>query len=190
MMTWRINIYLEFQKGGVERDMKKDSKWIYLGIDFLCVVLLLLFDQFTKKLAVSHLKDNKAFVLWKNVFELDYLENRGSAFGLFQNKKVFLLLVGVVFVIIILAVLYRVPKGKKYLPLHALLSLLIAGGLGNMVDRFLQGYVVDFFSFVLIHFPVFNVADIYIVVSTFLLAFLFFFYYKEEDLEFFTFKRS
>ena len=55
--------------------------------------------------------------------------------------------------------------------------------MGNLIDRLHQGYVVDFFYFELIHFPIFNVADIYVTCGTALLIVLFFFYYKEEDLE-------
>ena len=64
----------------------------------------------------------------------------------------------------------------------------MAGALGNLVDRFYQGFVTDFLYFELIDFPVFNVADCYITFSMFLFAFLLIFKYKEADLEFFTFK--
>lgn len=55
----------------------------------LGVVILVLLDQYTKLLAIAHLKDQSAFVLWNNVFELHYLENRGAAFGIFQNQRWF-----------------------------------------------------------------------------------------------------
>ena len=61
--------------------------------------------------------------------------------------------------------------------------LFFAGALGNFIDRVFRNYVVDFFYFKLIDFPVFNVADIYVTVGTFILAFLLLFYYKEEDLD-------
>lgn len=160
------------------------KKCLWLGLDALWIAVLIAFDQYTKHLAVRYLKDEPALPLWKNVFELDYLENRGSAFGLFQNKKIFLLIVGVLFMVIVFSVLVKLPQSRRFLCLHVLLGCLIAGGIGNMIDRFVQGYVVDFFSFVLIHFPVFNVADIYIVVSAFLLAFLFIFVYQEKETEF------
>ena len=67
---------------------------------------------------------------------------------------------------------------------------MIAGGIGNMIDRFRFDYVVDFISFVLINFPVFNVADCYIVTSVIILFILFLFVYKEKDLEFLNFKQN
>lgn len=161
------------------------KKGILLLIDLLLAIALICLDQFTKKLAVKKLMGKDPFVIIKNVFELDYLENRGSAFGLFQNQKVFLLIVGVIFMAIIFYVLWKTPAQKRFLPIHLLAAGIVAGGFGNMIDRFFLGYVVDFFSFVLIHFPIFNVADVYIVVSTILLAFFMIFVYKEEELQFY-----
>ena len=80
--------------------------------------------------------------------------------------------------------LYKAPATKRFVPLRLLAVFIMAGGIGNMIDRFVLGYVVDFFSFVLIHFPVFNVADVYITVSTILLAVFLIFVYKEEELTF------
>lgn len=66
----------------------------------------------------------------------------------------------------------------------------MAGAAGNLIDRIRFGYVVDFFYFRLIDFPVFNVADIYVTVSFAVLLLLVFFQYKEEDLEFFEKKKG
>ena len=67
--------------------------------------------------------------------------------------------------------------------MHLLLILLIPGAVGNFIDRCTHDYVIDFFYFRLIDFPVFNVADIYVSVATILLIALFSFYYKEEDID-------
>lgn len=161
-----------------------------LCVDFILFVFLLLFDQFTKFLAVTKLKGQSAFVLIKGVLELQYLENRGSAFGMLQGKKIFILLVGIIFLAIILFVLIRLPETKKFTIVHVLLTLIVAGGIGNMIDRFRLDYVVDFISFVLIDYPIFNVADIYIVCGTVILFLLFLFVFKEEDLSFLSFKKK
>ena len=163
---------------------KKQSKGILMTADFVFAVLLILLDQFTKRLAIVKLKGQEAFPILKDIFELDYLENRGSAFGMFQNKKVFLLIMGFVFMALVIWVIFRTPAQKRFLPVHIVAVCLLAGGIGNMLDRFLLGYVVDFFSFVLIHFPVFNVADIYITVSCAALLILHVFVYKEDELSF------
>ena len=126
----------------------------------------------------------------EGVLELDYLENTGSAFGMFQGQRWPLLIVGVIFMAVIFLFLLRLPEGKKFDITHVLLSFIIAGGVGNMIDRFALGYVVDFFSFVLINYPIFNVADIYVVCATIGLFIMFLFIFKEEDLNFLSFKKK
>lgn len=161
-----------------------------LIIDLLLAIVLLAFDQYTKYLAIIKLKDNPAYVLIDGVLELQYLENRGSAFGMLQNQKFFILFVGMVFMAMILFFLFKLPQQKKFCAMHILLSFIIAGGIGNMVDRIRFDYVVDFISFVLIDYPIFNVADCYIVCATIVLFILFLFVYKEKDLEFLNFKQN
>ncbi len=171
-------------------EKSKISKKFMLIMDVVIAAVLLVFDQFTKLLAIQHLKDKPAYVLMDGVLELDYLENRGSAFGMLQNQKVFILSVGFVFLLLLLFLLLKLPEQKKYCILHICVAAIIAGGIGNMIDRFRFDYVVDFISFVLIDYPIFNVADIYVVVATIGLFILFLFVYKEEDLEFLNFKRK
>lgn len=90
----------------------------------------------------------------------------------------------------ILFFLFKLPVEKKFRIVHILLAAVVAGGLGNMIDRFRFDYVVDFIYFVLINFPVFNVADCYIVVSVIGLFILFLFVFQEKDLEFLNFKQN
>lgn len=156
----------------------------------ILAVVLIAFDQFTKWLAVERLKDNEAFVLIKGVFELDYLENRGVAFGMFQNQKWPILITGAILMLAIGYILYKLPEGKKYDILMILLVCILAGGVGNMIDRFFLGYVVDFFSFVLINFPIFNVADCYVVCATIGLCIMFLFVMEDKDLDFLSFKNE
>lgn len=156
-------------------------KYIKAGI---AVVLLVLLDQWTKVLAVQHLMNSDGITIIPKVFRLYYLENRGSAFGLMQNQKVFF----VIFTIIVLAVLtllYRkIPDTKRMLPLKIAGVLIYAGAIGNFIDRVRQSYVVDFFYFELIDFPVFNVADIYVTTAAIALIVLVIFFYKDEDFAF------
>lgn len=148
------------------------------------VIVAVLIDQYTKYLAVTHLKDGPAFVLIDNVFELNYLENRGAAFGLLQNRQIFFVCVAILIFAFILYCYVRIPKTGRYLPLRLCGIFIVAGAAGNLIDRIRLGYVVDFFYFRLIDFPVFNVADIYVTVSFAVLLILIFFRYKEEELEF------
>lgn len=163
--------------------MNKKKKQLY-GMDLVIVLCLTFLDQLTKHLAMIHLKDQPAIPLIKGVLELQYLENRGAAFGILQNQKVILLIVSVLFIGVILFFLNKVPDTSRYTILHVLAAAVIAGGVGNMIDRFRQGYVVDFIYFSLIDFPIFNVADIYVVTATILVFVLLLFVYKDEELKF------
>lgn len=166
------------------------SKKILLMLDVLLIAALIIFDQFTKKLAVAKLMNQPAYVLIDGVLELDYLENRGVAFGMFQGQRFMILLVGIVFLAVLLFFMLKTPAGKKYTALHIILSFVIAGGIGNMIDRFRLEYVIDFISFVLINFPIFNVADCYVVCGVIAMCIMFLFVFKDEDLEFLSFKKS
>ncbi len=145
-------------------------------------ILLAALDQLTKWAAITYLKGNLAFPIIKGVFELSYLENRGSAFGLMQGKRYFFLAMTAVVLIIIPYIYSKMPLSPRFRLLRLDAVFFLAGALGNAIDRVIRGYVVDFFYFSLIDFPVFNVADIYVSVSAFALFLLMFFYYKEEDL--------
>lgn len=161
-----------------------------MGLDFILITILIGIDQFTKYLAVLHLKDKPAYPIVDGVFELQYLENRGAAFGMLQNQKGLFLLITVFVLISIVYILIKMPEDKKYNILHLLLVLISAGAIGNMIDRVRLAYVVDFFYFVLIDFPIFNMADIYVSVACVLLAIVMLFVYKEEDLEFINFRQK
>ena len=103
-----------------------NKKIIILLIDAVVMTALLAFDQYTKYLAVLYLKNNPAIVLIDGVLELQYLENRGSAFGMLQNQKFFILFVGFVFLAVILFFMFKLPAHKKYNIVHILLSVVIA----------------------------------------------------------------
>jgi len=93
----------------------------------------------------------------------------------------------VVSVLILIALVYfyiRLPEGKRYSILRVLLVLIIAGAVGNLIDRIRLNYVIDFLYVALINFPIFNVADCYVTVSTLVFLVLALFYYKDEDFEF------
>ena len=145
-------------------------------------------DQWTKGLVVQSLKGQKPFVIWNGVFELYYSENRGAAFGMMQEKQLFFFLIAVLVLGAVAYLIYKMPSDGKYRPLAVCLMMISAGAVGNMIDRVSQGYVVDFLYFKLIDFPIFNVADCYVVIATFSLILLFFFFYSDEELEFLSFK--
>ncbi len=157
---------------------------------FLSTAALIWLDQWTKELAVSHLKDQPEIVIIKGVFQLRYLENRGAAFGMLQGRQMFFFLVAAVVLAAVLYGLWRMPFTRRYLPLGGCMVLLVAGALGNMIDRISQQFVVDFLYFSLIDFPIFNVADCYVTAAAFLLIVLIMWYYTDEDLSVFSWKRG
>lgn len=153
-------------------------------VSIITVVLLIWLDQWSKWQAIAHLKGQHPIVLIPGVFELNYTENRGAAFGMLQNQRWFFLIITAIVVIGVVYLLCRMPLERRYWPLRATLTIFIAGAIGNLIDRVYQGYVVDFFYFKLIDFPVFNVADCYVTITVFVFILLFIFKYKEEDLAF------
>jgi len=168
--------------------MNKKTRYNLIGAALALVLIGL--DQWTKVLAVKHLMGQEPFVIWNGVFELHYLENRGAAFGILQGQKgVFLICTALV--LAILAFYYnRMPVKKRYLPMRIVGILLGAGAVGNLIDRMMQSYVVDFLYFKLIDFPIFNVADCYVTVGAILLAILILFVYKDEELGFMSLKKK
>ena len=147
--------------------MKVFKKYV---LPILFVLVLLGIDQFTKYLAVVHLQPIREIVLIDGVFSLFYHENAGMAFGLFQGGR--WVFVGLTVVALAGFVYFYIslPKTRYHNVMRLFLLILIGGALGNFVDRLIQGYVVDFFYFSLINFPIFNVADVFLVVAVFGLA--------------------
>ncbi len=161
--------------------MNKTSKIKYYILAIICLILLVVLDQWTKYLAATQLMGSP-YVLLDGVFEFHYLENRGSAFGMLQNRRVFLLIIGILVLGIAGFYFVKLPWNKKTNALRILAVFIAAGGIGNMIDRLRLGYVIDFFYFKLIDFPIFNVADIYVTVSVILLFIFILFFFKEEEL--------
>lgn len=169
----------------------------------IIVAILILIDQITKMFAFNGLKNTPGITIINGVFELKYLENQSAAFSLdpisliykifhityfdthpqvFLNCKMAFFIILTVVVLVIIALLYqRIPWNRRFLPLNVILIGFFAGAIGNLIDRMVHNYVIDFFYFSLINFPIFNVADIYVTLSAIALIIVVFFYYKEED---------
>lgn len=169
--------------------MKKE-KIKKLFFDFILLILLVAADQFTKYIAVIKLKNGQAFSIINGVLEFNYLENRGAAFGMLQNQKMFFVFVAIIFLSVIVYVLCKVPNDKKYNSLHILLIMISGGAIGNLIDRLRLDYVVDFIYIVLINFPIFNVADMYVTFATAILIIQVLFVYKDNDFNFLSFNQK
>lgn len=162
---------------------KTKTNYTQYFIGLLVIVIGVALDQSSKFLAVLHLKGKDSIILIDGVFQLHYLENRGAAFGIMQNQKWFFVLSSVIILAAVAYCYHRFVCTGKYIPLRICALLIAAGAIGNMIDRVRLGYVVDFFYFNLIDFPIFNVADIYVTLTAFSLVLLLLVYYKDTDIE-------
>jgi len=125
--------------------------------------LAFLADRISKQLVVEWLEPESSVVIWKNVFSLTYTQNTGAAFSILADRTWLLIAFSAVALVVMTEALRRALHNT---PLrNVLLWLLMAGGLGNLADRLLFGYVVDFFNIQILHFPIFNVADICLTIA-------------------------
>ncbi len=141
-----------------------------LTLGIIIVILGLIIDRTTKWWAISTLKGTEGITIIKNFFTFDYLENRGAAFGMLQNK---LWLFIVITIIVILGMIFYLFKYRpKYKLVYVSIAMIISGAIGNLIDRIGYTYVVDF---IMLHykdiyyFPTFNVADMLVCIGTFFL---------------------
>lgn len=139
-------------------------------IYIILIAILVAIDQFLKLFMVSTLDIGHAVPLIDGVFNLLLVQNTGAAFSILQEKRLFLIAFtsAVILIIIIFILVHRRRCRRIKMPyrmMNTSLALIAAGGLGNLIDRVLNGYVVDFIQFDLISFPVFNFADCCVVIG-------------------------
>ena len=154
------------------------------------LAVLIFFDRLTKYLAVTYLKGSEGITLIENGLRLQYLENHGAAFGILQNRQFVFWILSAAFIVLAILFFRKVPKNRYYRPLNICVTVLLAGAIGNFIDRIVNQYVVDFIYFQVIDFPIFNVADIYVTLSVIFLLILILFHYKEGDFFFLRSKKK
>ncbi|WP_139904250.1 signal peptidase II [Clostridium thermarum] len=140
-------------------------------MEIVIIILGFILDRVTKILSINHLKDSKDITVIKNFFEFQYVENRGAAFGIFQGRQYLLSII--TSIVIIGVIVYLIKNRQKSKLLNISLAMIIGGALGNLYDRIIYNYVVDFISWHykdVYYWPNFNIADILVVVGTALLA--------------------
>ncbi|MBR6052778.1 MAG: signal peptidase II [Clostridia bacterium] len=142
------------------------SKWSKRLLSLGAVVLGVLADYFTKLIAVSRLKGEDPVPLIRGILRFSYVENPGAAWGMLANHRWVFMVFSVLAIAAIAA--YLIRRDPPIL-LCVSLSLILSGGIGNMIDRTFRGAVVDFIEFYLFEFPVFNVADCLVVIGSGLL---------------------
>lgn len=164
-----LTIVYYLEKSVLQRKIMKIKKLstfeylLYIGI----VAAGILLDQLTKRLAVKFLLPIDTVPIIRDALHLTYAENRGAAFGILANSRWVFLIISTA---AILAMAFYLFSGLSEGRLAGIaLSMLIAGGIGNMIDRIALGYVVDFIDFRLINFAIFNGADSFVCVGAGLL---------------------
>lgn len=149
-------------------------------IPLIAVVLLVAVDQITKYIALTQLKPIGSVTFIDGFMDFTFVENRGAAFGIFSGKTWLLLVISIIICAVLVWAMTKMPKTKEYRKLRVTFVLILSGAVGNIIDRALRGYVVDFFEFTFIKWPVFNMADIYVVVGTIVMAVIIMFFMKDE----------
>ena len=152
-------------------------------IPMIAAIFFILLDQGTKLWALHSLKPIHSVTVADGFLDLTFVENRGVAFGMFAGQRWFILVLTGVIIGALLYFYRSLPQRKEYVPLRAALLLVLSGAVGNIIDRLFRGYVVDFFEFTFFDWPVFNVADIYVVAGVILMVLMLVFVVKDEDLD-------
>ena len=143
-------------------------------MSFIVGILIVIADQLTKYLAVKFLMNKRPIILIDHLIELHFVKNYGAAFGIMQNRRWFFIIITI---FVLSAIIIFIIKNKYNLHILTKISLgaLLGGAAGNLIDRIRLSYVVDFIKVDLgrlYDFPVFNIADIFIVTGTILLILL------------------
>jgi len=152
-------------------------------LGFLLGILIIVADQATKYLSFQYLMDKKPIVLIENLLELHFVKNYGAAFGILQNQRFFF--IAITSIVLVGMSVYMIRNRNKLTQVANLaMGFLLGGALGNLIDRIRLGYVVDFIKVDLriYDFPVFNIADIFIVLGTGLLIYVILFDKYEKSM--------
>jgi len=139
-------------------------------INLILISIVFSLDQISKYFISLNLE----YLLNKNIFifSLNYLKNYGAAFNIFEGNRIFLSSISIVSSLILI---YFIFVKERLNPLDRYgLSLILAGSLGNGIDRMIKGYVIDFINLNLFNFPIFNIADIAINIGCIILIFNYF----------------
>lgn len=160
-------------------------------VPLISILIMIGLDQWTKYLTIQYLSDGREVKVLGDALVLTYVQNRGMAWGLFQNGQMIFAILTPLAIAAILFLYLRTPWEIEYRPIRIAEVMLIGGALGNLIDRIFRfdptdgslfhGYVVDMIYVKAIHFPVFNVADMFVTVAFFLMIFLLLFVYNEDE---------
>ncbi|NBI06898.1 signal peptidase II [Senegalia massiliensis] len=139
---------------------------------YIIPILIIILDQLTKYFSVVNLEGEAPIVLIENFLQLNYVRNYGAAFGIMNSQRTFFLIITI---IIVFGIIFYINKYNNTKIMNYSLVMIIGGAIGNFIDRLRVGYVIDFIDVnfgEVYDFPVFNIADSFIVIGTILLVIL------------------
>lgn len=137
--------------------------FLYLTLTTILVII----DQVTKYLTVQNIALHEVVEVIPNVVSLTYIQNSGAAFSILEGQMIFFYFITVIVIAFLLYYMYKEARNNKIL--GVLLSIVLAGAIGNFIDRLLYQYVIDMIQLEFIDFAIFNVADSFLTVGVFLL---------------------
>lgn len=140
---------------------------MFQAVSLAIIAVLTVIDRLTKYAAVATVKVDGPKEFLFGLFNFTYVENTGAAFSLFSDKTDSLSILTVLFLAVMVFLLLKKTFSSKFL--NASMLLVIAGGLGNLIDRLCYGYVIDFIEPLFVNFAVFNFADCCITVGAFMI---------------------
>ena len=159
-------------------------------IPLVAVLAMVGLDQWTKYLTIQYIPMGEEVKVLGDALVLTYVQNRGMAWGLFQNGQVIFSILTPLAMLAVLFFYVRTPWEPEYRPIRIAEMMLVGGAMGNLIDRIFRydslgslfhGYVVDMIYVKAIKFPVFNVADSFVTIAFFLMLILLIFVYNEEE---------
>ena len=133
-----------------------------LGIAIVIILILTICDQLLKSWVASSIVLGGSKQLIPGIIELTNLRNSGAAWSIFEGQQTFFTIITIIAIIVIG---YFIWQYRKNIPMLIGLSLIMAGTIGNFIDRLRQGYVVDMFENTFINFPIFNIADMCLTIG-------------------------
>ena len=135
---------------------------------YIIAIIIFIIDQISKCFISAYLKLNESITIIKDFFYIRYINNTGASWGILSNSKTLLIILSIIAIIIIIRYMNTF---KKTIINMIGFGFLLGGIMGNLCDRMIFGYVKDFLDFIIFHydFPVFNIADIFIVIGVLLL---------------------
>lgn len=147
----------------MQKKQKTKKDYLIFILQLAAAAVLVIIDRFLKNAAAAHLKDGGDVILIKNLIYLTYAENTGAAFSAFSNSTLLLSIVTLAALVAGILFLFFAKIESKLLNVAA--AMILGGGAGNLTDRLMNGYVVDYIGTLFMNFPIYNFADILITVG-------------------------